>query len=177
MFFSRHQSSSQDSAASSLTAEKTPQWQEHNPTPDRGHPKAIPSSNRRKRLVRQFSLWVHILCDYCVGGRSSSLLLREWALTEVLKNYHCSLKTTVCSELGAGRVSHSVCFNLLHISNHEDEDDLPEALAAISSECTGKAGSSSSLDKQIQPSIYPQVTHTHTQTKLTWRYVMYSLVP
>ncbi|XP_016893677.1 band 4.1-like protein 4B isoform X2 [Cynoglossus semilaevis] len=93
----RHQSSSQDSAASSLTAEKTPQWQEHNPTPDRGHPKAIPSSNRRKRLVRQFSF------------------------------------------------------------NHEDEDDLPEALAAISSECTGKAGSSSSLDKQIQPSIYPQV--------------------
>ncbi|KAM3614813.1 uncharacterized protein V6R79_019257 [Siganus canaliculatus] len=41
--------------------------------------------------------------------------------------------------------------------NHEDEDNLPEALAAISSQSAGKSGSSSSLDKQIQPSIYPQV--------------------
>ncbi|XP_063055946.1 band 4.1-like protein 4B [Engraulis encrasicolus] len=42
--------------------------------------------------------------------------------------------------------------------NHSDEDDLPEALAAISSESSmtrSKSGSSSSLDKQIQPPIYP----------------------
>ncbi|XP_019964532.2 band 4.1-like protein 4B isoform X2 [Paralichthys olivaceus] len=92
----RYQSSSQDSAASSLTAEKTSHWQDCNPTPDRLHPNANQSTNRRKRLVRQFSF------------------------------------------------------------NHEDEDNLPEALAAISLQSTGKSGSSSSLDKQIQPSIYPQ---------------------
>ncbi|XP_062395365.1 band 4.1-like protein 4B isoform X2 [Sardina pilchardus] len=40
--------------------------------------------------------------------------------------------------------------------NHSDEDDLPEALAAISSQSSmGKSGSISSLDKQIQPPIYP----------------------
>ncbi|XP_022535395.2 band 4.1-like protein 4B isoform X2 [Astyanax mexicanus] len=40
--------------------------------------------------------------------------------------------------------------------NHSDEDDLPEALAAISSESSmGKSTSSSSLDKQVQPPIYP----------------------
>ncbi|XP_071325261.1 band 4.1-like protein 4B isoform X1 [Trachinotus anak] len=93
----RYQSSSQDSAASSLTADKTPHRQDRNPTPERLQPKANPSTNRRKRLVRQFSF------------------------------------------------------------NHEDEDNLPEALAAISSQSTGKSGSISSLDKQIQPSIYPQV--------------------
>ncbi|XP_049902792.1 band 4.1-like protein 4B isoform X1 [Epinephelus moara] len=93
----RYQSSSQDSAASSLTADKTPHRQDRNPTPERLQPKANASSNRRKRLVRQFSF------------------------------------------------------------NHEDEDNLPEALAAISSQSTGKSGSTSSLDKQIQPSIYPQV--------------------
>ncbi|XP_044063192.1 band 4.1-like protein 4B isoform X2 [Siniperca chuatsi] len=93
----RYQSSSQDSAASSLTADKTPHRQDRNPTPERLQSKANTSTTRRKRLVRQFSF------------------------------------------------------------NHEDEDNLPEALAAISSECTGKAGSTSSLDKQIQPSIYPQV--------------------
>ncbi|KAG7475002.1 band 4B isoform X1 [Solea senegalensis] len=93
----RHQSSSQDSAASSFTADKTPLWQERSPMPDRLQPKANPSTSRRKRLVRQFSF------------------------------------------------------------NHEDEDNLPEALAAISSQSMAKSGSSSSLDKQIQPSIYPQV--------------------
>ncbi|XP_028983743.1 band 4.1-like protein 4B isoform X2 [Betta splendens] len=93
----RYQSSSQDSAASSLTADKTPLRQDRNPTPEGLQPKANASSNRRKRLVRQFSF------------------------------------------------------------NHEDEDNLPEALAAISSQSTAKSGSSSSLDKQIQPSIYPQV--------------------
>lgn len=93
----RYQSSSQDSAASSLTADKTPYRQDRNPTPERLQPKVNPSTNRRKRLVRQFSF------------------------------------------------------------NHEDEDNLPEALAAISSQSTGRLGSSSSLDKQIQPSIYPQV--------------------
>ncbi|KAL0985362.1 hypothetical protein UPYG_G00155950 [Umbra pygmaea] len=41
--------------------------------------------------------------------------------------------------------------------NHEDEDNLPEALAAISSQSSGKCGSTNSLDKQTQPSIYPQV--------------------
>ncbi|XP_061632418.1 band 4.1-like protein 4B [Phyllopteryx taeniolatus] len=41
--------------------------------------------------------------------------------------------------------------------NHEDEDNLPEALAAISCESAAKSGSSGSLDQQIQPSIYPQV--------------------
>uniref|UniRef100_A0AAQ6A8Y7 FERM domain-containing protein n=1 Tax=Amphiprion ocellaris TaxID=80972 RepID=A0AAQ6A8Y7_AMPOC len=49
-------SSSQDSAASSLTADKTPHRQDRNPTPERLQPKANPSTNRRKRLVRQFSL-------------------------------------------------------------------------------------------------------------------------
>ncbi|XP_041962965.1 band 4.1-like protein 4B isoform X4 [Alosa sapidissima] len=40
--------------------------------------------------------------------------------------------------------------------NHSDEDDLPEALAAISSQSSmGKSGSINSLDKQIQPPIYP----------------------
>ncbi|KTG46097.1 hypothetical protein cypCar_00013560 [Cyprinus carpio] len=40
--------------------------------------------------------------------------------------------------------------------NHSDEDDLPEALAAISSQCNmGKSSSNSSLDKQVQPPIYP----------------------
>ncbi|KAG8010078.1 Band 4.1-like protein 4B, partial [Nibea albiflora] len=89
-------SSSQDSAASSLTADKTPHRQDCNQTPETLHPKVNTSTTRRKRLVRQFSF------------------------------------------------------------NHEDEDNLPEALAAISSQSTGKSGSTSSLDKQIQPSIYPQ---------------------
>ncbi|XP_028326160.1 band 4.1-like protein 4B isoform X3 [Gouania willdenowi] len=96
-FKDRYQSSSQDSAASSLTAEKTTLRQDRNPTPERLQPQSNPSSNRRKRLIRQFSF------------------------------------------------------------NHEDEDNLPEALAAIASQSAGKSGSSSSLDKQIQPSIYPQV--------------------
>ncbi|KAE8288781.1 Band 4.1-like protein 4B FERM-containing protein CG1 Protein EHM2 [Larimichthys crocea] len=90
-------SSSQDSAASSLTADKTPHRQDCNQTPETLQSKVNTSCTRRKRLVRQFSF------------------------------------------------------------NHEDEDNLPEALAAISSQSTGKSGSTSSLDKQIQPSIYPQV--------------------
>ncbi|KAM4600832.1 band 4.1-like protein 4B [Polymixia lowei] len=93
----RYQSSSQDSATSSLTTDKNPHRPECNLTPERPHPKANPNTNRRKRLVRQFSF------------------------------------------------------------NHEDEDNLPEALAAISSQSTGKSGSNSSLDKQIQPPIYPHV--------------------
>ncbi|XP_020565837.1 band 4.1-like protein 4B isoform X1 [Oryzias latipes] len=95
-FNDRYQSSSQDSAASSLTADKTSLQQDFNSTLEGLHAKANPSTNRRKRLVRQFSF------------------------------------------------------------NHEDEENLPEALAAISSQSTGKSGSSGSLDKQIQPSIYPQ---------------------
>ncbi|KAM9309662.1 LOW QUALITY PROTEIN: band 4.1-like protein 4B [Pholidichthys leucotaenia] len=90
----RYQSSSQDSAASSLTADKTPHRQDRSSTPDRLLPKANPSTNRRKRLVRQFSL--------------------------------------------------------------TEDEDTPEALAVISSQSAAKSGSSSSLDKQIQPSIYPQ---------------------
>ncbi|XP_068998962.1 band 4.1-like protein 4B isoform X2 [Embiotoca jacksoni] len=93
----RYQSSSQDSAASSLAADKTTHRQDRNPTPESLQPKANPSTSRRKRLIRQFSF------------------------------------------------------------NHEDEDNLPEALAAMSSQSAAKSGSSSSLDKQIQPSIYPQV--------------------
>ncbi|XP_061118071.1 band 4.1-like protein 4B isoform X2 [Conger conger] len=38
--------------------------------------------------------------------------------------------------------------------NHSDEDDLPAALAAISSQ--SRTTSESSLDKQIQPPIYPK---------------------
>lgn len=57
---SRYQSSSQDSAASSLTADRTPQRQDCNPTPERLQPQGNQSTNRRKRLVRQFSLWVRI---------------------------------------------------------------------------------------------------------------------
>lgn len=46
----------------------------------------------------------------------------------------------------------------LFCSNHSDEDDLPDALAAISSQSKmGKSTSSSSLDKQVQPPIYPPV--------------------
>ncbi|XP_074539514.1 band 4.1-like protein 4B isoform X2 [Halichoeres trimaculatus] len=93
----RYQSSSQDSAASSLTADKTPHHQDRNLTTDSLPCKSNTSTTRRKRLVRQFSF------------------------------------------------------------NHEDEDNLPEALAAISSQSMMKSGSTSSLDKQIQPSIYPQV--------------------
>ncbi|XP_068612422.1 band 4.1-like protein 4B [Brachionichthys hirsutus] len=93
----RYQNSSQDSAVSSLTADKVPHRLDRNPTPEGLQSKANASSNRRKRLVRQFSF------------------------------------------------------------NHEDEDNLPEALAAISSQSTKRFGSTSSLDRQIQPSIYPQV--------------------
>ncbi|KAM9724543.1 band 4.1-like protein 4B isoform 2-T2 [Menidia menidia] len=93
----RYQSSSQDSAASSLTIDKTPHRHDCNSTPEELQAKTNQSTMRRKRLVRQFSF------------------------------------------------------------NHEDEDNLPEALAAISSQSIGKSGSSNSLDKQIQPSIYPQV--------------------
>ncbi|KAK2815093.1 hypothetical protein Q7C36_023359 [Tachysurus vachellii] len=40
--------------------------------------------------------------------------------------------------------------------NHSDEDDLPDALAAISSQSNMKRSTSnSSLDKQVQPPIYP----------------------
>ncbi|XP_060906569.1 band 4.1-like protein 4B isoform X2 [Labrus mixtus] len=92
----RYQSSSQDSAASSLTADKTPHRHDRNLTSETQQSKSNTSTARRKRLVRQFSF------------------------------------------------------------NHEDEDNLPEALAAISSQSTVKSGSTSSLDKQIQPSIYPQ---------------------
>ncbi|XP_033836363.1 band 4.1-like protein 4B [Periophthalmus magnuspinnatus] len=99
-FSDRYQSSSQDSATSSLATDKTSQRLDLNPTPER--PKTDASSNRRKRLVRQFSF------------------------------------------------------------NHEDEDNLPEALAAISSESTAKSGSTGSLDRQIQPSIYPQVENMPT---------------
>lgn len=61
LLFFRYQSSSQDSAASSLTAEKTPhQQQERNFTAEDLQVKGNPSSNRRKRLVRQFSLWVQL---------------------------------------------------------------------------------------------------------------------
>ncbi|XP_030225807.1 band 4.1-like protein 4B [Gadus morhua] len=94
----RYQSSSQDSAASSLTVEKNPHWSDYSRTLDRPHPNSYNiNTNRRKRLVRQFSF------------------------------------------------------------NHEDEDNLPEALAAISAESATKSGSNSSLDRQIQPPIYPQV--------------------
>lgn len=127
----RNQNSSQDSAASSLTAEKMPHWQDRNPTPERLQAIASTSSNRRKRLVRQFSLWVH---ENSTGQ----------------PKLHCPH-------------DFSSPVILLLCSNHEDEDNLPEALAAISSQSTGKSGSTSSLDKQIQPSIYPQVTCAHTQ--------------
>ena len=52
-------------------------------------------------------------------------------------------------------------------SNHEDEDNLPEALAAISAESATKSGSNSSLDRQIQPPIYPQVTPSKTLLSLS----------
>uniref|UniRef100_A0AAV2MCR4 FERM domain-containing protein n=1 Tax=Knipowitschia caucasica TaxID=637954 RepID=A0AAV2MCR4_KNICA len=94
-FSDRYQSSSQDSTTSNLTSDKTSQRLEFSSDAERS--KADASSNRRKRLVRQFSF------------------------------------------------------------NHEDEDNLPEALAAISSESTAKSGSSGSLDRQIQPSIYTQL--------------------
>ncbi|KAM6968398.1 band 4.1-like protein 4B [Aplochiton taeniatus] len=92
----RYQSSSQESASSSLTTDKPSPWQDRSATTERMS-KPNPSSNRRKRLVRQFSF------------------------------------------------------------NHEDEDNLPEALAAISSQNMGKSGSNSSLDHQIQPPIYPKM--------------------
>ncbi|CAL8247195.1 unnamed protein product [Lota lota] len=94
----RYQNSSQDSAASSLTAEKNPHRSDYSRTLDRPQPNSYNiNTNRRKRLVRQFSF------------------------------------------------------------NHEDEDNLPEALAAISAESATKSGSNSSLDRQIQPPIYRQV--------------------
>lgn len=63
MLICRNDNSSQDSTASSLTAEKMLHRQDRNPTPERLQAKANPSTNRRKRLVRQFSLWVHISFD------------------------------------------------------------------------------------------------------------------
>ncbi|XP_061676789.1 band 4.1-like protein 4B [Syngnathoides biaculeatus] len=51
--------------------------------------------------------------------------------------------------------------------NHEDEDNLPEALAAISCERTAKSGSSTSLDRQIQPSIYPQVDNVASPCRVS----------
>ncbi|XP_016139005.1 band 4.1-like protein 4B [Sinocyclocheilus grahami] len=48
--------------------------------------------------------------------------------------------------------------------NHSDEDDLPEALAAISSQCNmEKSSSNSSLDKQVQPPIYPPQDTSHLE--------------
>ncbi|XP_037130190.1 band 4.1-like protein 4B [Syngnathus acus] len=95
----RYQNSSQDSSASSLPADKMSPRPDGRFTSDSLHPNSGSCTNRRKRLVRQFSF------------------------------------------------------------NHEDEDNLPEALAAISFESTAKSGSTTSLDKQIQPSIYPQVDY------------------
>lgn len=100
----RYPSSSQDSGSSSLNIEK-------------------PRVDRRKRLVRQFSLWV----------------------TRHLRHF---------------RFDNEDSLEILYLSysNHSDEDDLPEALAAISSQCSMvKSSSNSSLDKQVQPPIYPPV--------------------
>lgn len=72
----RCQSSSQDSAASSLAADKMSHWQ--NLTPERLQPKANTSSARRKRLVRQFSLWVHpIICHHSTLSPWKYILCRE----------------------------------------------------------------------------------------------------
>lgn len=94
--------------------------------------------------------------------------LHSWNeyFTEYSKQKPCylrSLKMTFSSQQSADHISHSVPLNLFLVSNHEDEDNLPEALAAISSQSMAKSGSSSSLDKQIQPSIYPQVIHALTR--------------
>lgn len=159
---SRYQSSSQDSAASSLTADKMPHWQDRNPTPERLQPKANASTNRRKRLVRQFSLWVSP--DYCSleGSFTSS---KSNTVSALLKSYLVENNLQVMWVIQSLFIFDFFFFFLL-ASNHEDEDNLPEALAAISSQSTGKSGSTSSLDKQIQPSIYPQVPHivTHANT-------------
>lgn len=56
----RYQSSSQDSSASSLPADKMSQRPDVRFASESLHPKSGLSTNRRKRLVRQFSLWVHI---------------------------------------------------------------------------------------------------------------------
>lgn len=165
----RYPSSSQDSAASSLTADKTPHRQDRSLTPETLQSRGNTNTNRRKRLVRQFSLWVHVTSDNCWRAKlQEGNCTLEMNTPQYLKQkqcYRCSLKMTFCSAQSAGHVNHSVPLNLLPVSNHEDEDNLPEALAAISSQSTGKSGSTSSLDKQIQPSIYPQVTlspmHTH----------------
>lgn len=101
---------------------------------------------------REIALWKQTLHRVLKEKASLSWLFENDMLTTAIcRSYKCQ----------------SVSLNLLLISNHEDEDNLPEALAAISSQSTGKSGSTSSLDKQIQPSIYPQVTgsltcaHTH----------------
>lgn len=149
MHICRNHNSSQDSTASSLTAEKMLHRQDRNPTPERLQAKANPSTNRRKRLVRQFSLWVHISFDQ--PSVVTNTPHNTWSFSKAMRS-----KLHLVQSL----------FIYLLASNHEDEDNLPEALAAIASQSTGKSGSTSSLDKQIQPSIYPQVAHTPTQTHL-----------
>ncbi|XP_061531258.1 LOW QUALITY PROTEIN: band 4.1-like protein 4B [Phycodurus eques] len=93
----RYQTSSQDSSASSLPADKMSPRPDVRSASERLRPPSGSCASRRKRLVRQFSF------------------------------------------------------------DHGDEDNLPEALAAISCESAAQSGSSGSPDRQIQPSVYPQV--------------------
>nr|XP_057939376.1 band 4.1-like protein 4B isoform X1 [Doryrhamphus excisus]XP_057939377.1 band 4.1-like protein 4B isoform X1 [Doryrhamphus excisus] len=83
------------------------------------------------------------------------------SLASILPADQASLRPDVASSASTNRRKRLVRqFSF----NHEDEDNLPEALAAISCESTAKSGSSSSLDKQVQPSIYPQVDNVPTLT-------------
>uniref|UniRef100_A0A8C4DWW1 Erythrocyte membrane protein band 4.1 like 4B n=1 Tax=Dicentrarchus labrax TaxID=13489 RepID=A0A8C4DWW1_DICLA len=101
----------------------------------------------------------HLSLVYCSVNNSSvlfsSLMKKEAPTTPRMKNSNETLNDRPVPSSP-----------LYMLTNHEDEDNLPEALAAISSQSTGKSGSTSSLDKQIQPSIYPQVTHNLTHTHL-----------
>lgn len=80
----RCQSSSQDSAASSLAADKMSHRQSL--TPERLQPKANTSSARRKRLVRQFSLWVHpVVCHHSTLSPWKYILCGELEAKTVLQ--------------------------------------------------------------------------------------------
>lgn len=110
----RYQSSSQDSAASSLTAEKTSHRQDLDPTPERLHRKDKTSTDRRKRLVRQFSLWVHVAYDLLSPNQpwstweEASLSGKQQPAEYLKRNQHC-VRFWVCYlAQSSGCVSHLV---------------------------------------------------------------------
>ncbi|XP_034030747.1 LOW QUALITY PROTEIN: band 4.1-like protein 4B [Thalassophryne amazonica] len=163
----RNQSSSQDSAASSLTADKTPQRLARNLTPERSQPKANPSSEKSQPKINL----TPEKSQPKVYPTPERLQPKVYPMPERLHPKvnltpeRLQPKVNLTPERLQPKVNMSNRRKRLvrqFSFNHEDEDNLPEALAAISLESTAKSCSNSSLDKQIQPSIYPQVDNIPT---------------